>query len=288
VGRPFEIGPEELATVEDVYYEARTQRHAIAPIEFEDRRIGCLAVSNEDEGEFGQQRLALLADLALQAKIAIKRARNLSGLEQTLQSTVEALANALEASDEYALSHSRSITELSLRTATELGLDARALKRLEVASLLHDIGKIGIPEAILQKPGPLTLEERTIVERHPILGERILAPIERLDEIRPIVRACHERWDGCGYPDGLAGEEIVLEARIILVCDTYHAMTSDRPYRARLPESEAQERLRAAAGSQLDPAVVDVFLRVLEADGGSRRAPQVPSQTPTHPRGERR
>jgi HD-GYP domain-containing protein (c-di-GMP phosphodiesterase class II) len=102
--------------------------------------------------------------------------------------------------------------------------------------------------------------ERAVIETHPILGDRILAPIERLTHVRAIVRACHERWDGDGYPDGKAGEEIPLEARIILVCDAFHAMVTDRPYRARLPEAEARRRLREGAGTQFDPRVVDVFL----------------------------
>jgi diguanylate cyclase (GGDEF)-like protein len=272
-GGPFEVGPEELSTIEDVYPDARSERYAIAPVTFEDGRIGCLAVSNEDEGEFGERRLRLLEDLALQARIAIKSAQSVESLERTFVSTVEALATALEASDEYTSTHARWITDLALRTGAELALDTRALKRLELGSLFHDIGKIGIPEAILQKPGPLTLEERTIVEQHPVLGERILAPIDQLVDVRPIVRACHERWDGHGYPDGLAGEEIPLEARIILVCDAFHAMTSDRPYRRRLPAEVALERLRDAAGTQLDPGVVDVFLRVLAAGEGSAPTP---------------
>ena len=114
------------------------------------------------------------------------------------------------------------------------------------------------------KPGRLTAAERKIVQTHPELGERIIAPIDRLQVVRPIVRHCHERWDGRGYPDGIAGEEIPLESRIIFVCDAYHAMTSDRPYRRRLSSREAVRRLGAAAGTQFDPSVVEVVLRVLE------------------------
>ena len=115
------------------------------------------------------------------------------------------------------------------------------------------------------KPGPLDDEEREIIERHPELGERILAPIDQLADVRPIVRACHERFDGTGYPDGLRGDEIPLEARIIFACDAFHAMTSNRPYRKALPGDEAFRRLAEAAGSQFDPQIVEVCLRVLEA-----------------------
>ncbi|HEX7581930.1 MAG TPA: HD-GYP domain-containing protein, partial [Gaiellaceae bacterium] len=201
--------------------------------------------------------------LAHQAKLAIANANNFEGLEQTFVSTVEALANALEANDEYTSRHARWITDLSLRVGRELGLDDHALKRLELAALLHDIGKIGIPSDVLSKAGRLTIEERRLIETHPALGEGIIAPIERLQAVRPIVRHCHERWDGRGYPDGLAAEEIPLESRIILVCDAYHAMTTDRPYRKRLSHPEAVRRLNDGAGTQFDPGIVNVCLDVL-------------------------
>jgi HD-GYP domain-containing protein (c-di-GMP phosphodiesterase class II) len=139
------------------------------------------------------------------------------------------------------------------------------MKRLEFGALFHDIGKIGIPSEILRKPGPLTDEEFEIVKEHPELGEKILAPIDRLSDVRPIVRACHERWDGLGYPDGKAGTDIPLEARIVLVCDAYHAMVTDRPYRRRLDPAVAVSRLVDAAGSQFDPKVVDTFVRLYDA-----------------------
>ena len=151
---------------------------------------------------------------------------------------------------------------MALQVGGEVGLDEPSLKRLELGALFHDIGKIGIPSEILAKPGPLTPEERAEMELHPTLGERILTPISRLADIRPIVRHCHERYDGTGYPDGIAGERIPIESRIIFVCDTFHAMTTDRPYRRRLARSEAC-RLQAAAGTQFDPRIVQVFLRVV-------------------------
>jgi HD-GYP domain-containing protein (c-di-GMP phosphodiesterase class II) len=159
---------------------------------------------------------------------------------------------------------------MAVNVGKEVGLDATSLKRVELGALFHDIGKIGIPMEILTKPGPLTVEERAVIETHPELGERILLPIEQLEHVRPIVRACHERYDGNGYPDGLAGEDIPLEARIIFVCDAFHAMTTTRPYSDALPVEEARRRLLEAAGSQFDPAIVEVCLRVLEApDDGS-------------------
>jgi diguanylate cyclase (GGDEF)-like protein len=242
---------------------------AIAPIALDGRK-GCIvaAIPEQAVEHFGERELRLLAGLAHQAKLAIANAGNFESLEETFLSTVEALANALEANDEYTSSHARWITDLSLKVGKELGLDARALKRLELGALFHDIGKIGIPGTILAKPGRLTAAERAVIERHPELGERIIAPIDRLQDVRPIVRHCHERWDGAGYPDRIAGEEIPLESRIIFVCDAFHAMTTDRPYRKRLSTGEARRRLEQAAGSQFDADVVAACLRVLAA--GSR------------------
>ena len=236
--------------------------YAVAPFKV-DGRAGCLLALVESE-DFGERELALLGGLAQQAKLAIANASSYEGLERTFVSTVEALANALEANDEYTSTHARWITDLSLRVGRELGLEERSLKQLELGALLHDIGKIGIPSDVLSKPGRLTAAERKIVETHPELGERIIAPIDRLQLVRPIVRHCHERWDGRGYPDGVAGEDIPLESRIIFVCDAYHAMTTDRPYRRALSHREAVRRLAEAAGTQFDPHIVEVALRVLE------------------------
>jgi HD-GYP domain-containing protein (c-di-GMP phosphodiesterase class II) len=229
-----------------------------------DSRWGCIvAVVAHDEDVSGERELRLLGGLARQANLALANASNFEGLERTFVSTVEALANALEAKDEYTSTHARWIADLALRVGADMGLDEQSLKQLELGALLHDIGKIGIPSSILAKPGRLTAEERAIMETHPELGERIIEPIDRLQDVRAIVRHCHERWDGAGYPDGLAEEDVPLESRIIFVCDAYHAMTTDRPYRKRLSHPEAARRLREAAGSQFDPHVVDVALRVL-------------------------
>ena len=245
---------------------------AIAPFGLEGGRLGCVIVSGDADGPvFDQRRMRLLAGVADQVKLAVANASSFESLEKTFLSTVEALANALEANDEYTSSHARWITDLALRVGRGLGLDPRALKRLELGALFHDIGKIGVPQAILTKPGPLTPDEWTVVRVHPELGARILGPIERLEDVCEIVRHCHEHWDGSGYPDGLAGEEIPIEARVILVCDAYHAMTTDRPYRTRLPADEARRRLREAAGIQFDPDVVEVFLG-LDARPGAERA----------------
>jgi diguanylate cyclase (GGDEF)-like protein len=235
----------------------------IAPFSVEGR-WGAIAVASPDATDFGDRELELLGGLAHQAKLAIANASSFEGLERTFLSTVEALANALEARDEYTSSHARWITDTALLVGEELGLDGETLKRLELGALFHDIGKIGIPNSILLKPGPLNDDERRLIETHPELGAKIIAPIDQLQDVCGIVRACHERWDGAGYPDRKSGEEIPLEARIIFACDAYHAMTTDRPYRDALAPEEALRRLEEAAGSQFDPRVVDVCVRVLE------------------------
>jgi diguanylate cyclase (GGDEF)-like protein len=260
---PFALEPDELARIEgvDADYVGRDRRIAVAPLRLEGNRVAALTATVGDR-RLDDRQLRLLSGLAHQAKLAIESAEHYESLEHTFVSTVASLANALEANDAYASSHSRWITDMSLLVGRELNLDRDGLKRLELGALFHDIGKIGIPSEILQKPGPLTDEELELVRTHPELGEKILAPIDRLAEVRPIVRACHERWDGLGYPDGKAGADIPLEARIVLVCDAFHAMVTDRPYRKRLPSEEAVRRLREAAGSQFDPDVVATFERL--------------------------
>jgi diguanylate cyclase (GGDEF)-like protein len=257
---PFVLDRDELRQIEGL--ADADWPVVVAPV-IDGARAGCLVATVDDAAEVSERELELLAGIAYQAKLAIANAGNFENLESTFLSTVEALANALEANDEYTSSHARWIRDMALRVGRGLELDGSALKRLELGALFHDIGKIGIPSTILAKPGRLTARERAIIETHPELGERIIAPISRLQEVRPIVRHCHEHFDGSGYPDRLRGDAIPIESRIILVCDAFHAMTTDRPYRKRLSVAEAVRRLEQAAGTQFDPRVVDVYLRLL-------------------------
>jgi HD-GYP domain-containing protein (c-di-GMP phosphodiesterase class II) len=260
---PFVVSEEQREAIMGPENVGVGRPFVIAPIALDGGRFGCIAVAPPNDAEFTERQQRLLAGIAHQAKLALTNAGNFRSLERTFLETVEALANALEANDEYTSSHARWITDFALRVGEGFGLDGRALKRLELGALFHDIGKIGIPETILSKPGPLTDDERELIERHPALGEKIIAPIDRLEDVRPIVRHCHERYDGTGYPDRLKGEEIPLESRIILVCDAYHAMITDRPYRKRLSDEEALRRLEEGAGTQFDPRVVEVCRNVL-------------------------
>ena len=266
------LGRSEPCTVEPADYAAVTPvpegtegRFAIAPFEV-DGRWGVVVAAIPVGSTRDDRDLELLGSLARQTQLALQTATSYESLERTFVSTVEALANALEANDEYTSSHARWITDLALRVGHELGLDAIELKRLELGALFHDIGKIGVPAHILTKAGPLTPEERALVQMHPAVGDRILAPIAQLGEVRLIVRCAHEHYDGTGYPDRIAGEQIPIESRIVLACDAFHAMITDRPYRKSLGEEEAKRRLVEASGTQFDPLVVDALLKVLAGE----------------------
>jgi putative nucleotidyltransferase with HDIG domain len=170
----------------------------------------------------------------------------------------------IEADDGYTGAHSRDVVSLTVAVAGELGLDACGRRDAELTALLHDVGKIRISKELVNKPGPLTADERTVMETHTVEGEALLSQVGGLlGEVGTIVRSHHERFDGTGYPDGLAGDEIPLVARIVSCCDAYSAMTTDRPYRAALPQATALAELEAQAGTQFDPAVVAALVRVV-------------------------
>jgi diguanylate cyclase (GGDEF)-like protein/putative nucleotidyltransferase with HDIG domain len=201
---------------------------------------------------------------ALRAENDLAERRRLE-LEESYLATIAALAAALDAKDRHTEAHSRETAALARAVGRRLGLEDDALRFLEYGALLHDIGKIGIPGYILNKPGPLDDEEAAIMREHPVIGERIVASVPFLARIRPIVRAEHERWDGSGYPDGLHGEQIPIESRIIHACDAFQAMSSDRPYRRARPRDWILKEIRAQAGQQFDPKVADVLLQVIES-----------------------
>jgi PAS domain S-box-containing protein len=177
--------------------------------------------------------------------------------------SVRTLLVALEARDFYTSAHSKQVVELASAVARRLGLDQDARRDVEQVAKLHDIGKVGIPDAILQKQGPLDEQEWQLMRQHPIVGEHIIAGTPGLSHLAPAIRAEHEHWDGGGYPDGLAGEQIPLASRITLACDALHAMTSDRPYRPAMTLERAQQELRRCAGAQFDPEAVKALLAAL-------------------------
>lgn len=177
--------------------------------------------------------------------------------------TASALVNAVDARDEYTHSHSHEVADLCVAMGEHLGLGDERIELLRVAALLHDVGKIGIPDNVLGKNGNLDEQEWSQVRLHPVLGEKIMA--NGVDQrILPWVRGHHERWDGGGYPDGLMGWAIPFEARIIAICDAFHAMTSDRPYRVGRPRVLAMAVIVSEAGKQFDPKLVEAFKHVVE------------------------
>jgi diguanylate cyclase (GGDEF)-like protein/putative nucleotidyltransferase with HDIG domain len=176
---------------------------------------------------------------------------------------IAALGSALQERDRYTGEHSESVVDMAARVAQAMGLDPEEVSRVRTAALLHDIGKVGIPDEILHKSGPLDEHEWELMRQHPVIGERILRAIPGLGGVARIVRHEHERWDGAGYPDGLVGDQTPVGSRIILACDAYHAMTSDRPYRKATSHAEAMEELTRSAGTQLDPEVVQALVGYL-------------------------
>jgi HD-GYP domain-containing protein (c-di-GMP phosphodiesterase class II) len=183
----------------------------------------------------------------------------------------------MEAKDHYTAAHADMLAMMAVSVGRKLGLSETELRDLQFASVLHDIGKIGIPGNILNKPDKLTDEEFAVMAEHTIIGERIISAIDYLAPIGKAIRAAHERWDGRGYPDGVAGEAIPRPARILFVCDAFHAMTSDRPYRKAMPAEEALEELRRNAGKQFDPEVVEAFLGVWPHFEESAVEPRTPN-----------
>jgi len=229
----------------------------------------------------------LLGLFALFARERHERLESLLELNRAYHGTALVLGDVVEADDGYTGEHSRSVVGLALALATRLGLDAECRRNVEFAALLHDVGKIAIPKEVIRKPEPLNPEEWTVIKTHTLEGQKMLDRVGGfMRDVGRIVRSHHERWDGTGYPDGLAGEAIPLEARIIACCDTWNAMRTDRPYRKAIPHDLALQEMESVSGSQLDPGVVRVLVELVASDEENERqlsvqrlgqvSPQVP------------
>jgi HD-GYP domain-containing protein (c-di-GMP phosphodiesterase class II) len=198
------------------------------------------------------------ADLRATSRRERQRARELS---ESYMATVRALAGAVEARDAYTAHHGDRVTAYGIELAAASGLEIADESELECAFLLHDIGKVAIPDGILFKAGTLDADEREVMQRHPVIGEEIISEIAFLEPALPLVRHHHERWDGGGYPDGLAGLEIPLVARVFALADALDALTSDRPYRAAVAIAQARVEIESSDG-QFDPAVLEAFATI--------------------------
>src|SRR5210317_1184549 len=234
-----------------------------APLNDKEKVIGTITIANPIDGsEFNNSDLELLSTIAAQASIAIRNARLYEEQETTYLNTVQALVSAIEASDAYTRGHSERVTRFSIALAKRLGIEGEQLKILEQAAVLHDIGKIGIDVNLLHKKEKLTPADIDVLKLHPSIGVRILEPIHFLGTVRDIIEQHHERYDGNGYPNGLSGEEWRLEGKILAVCDTYDAMTSDRPYRKALSHEIAIQEIANHCGTQFDPEVATSFVEL--------------------------
>ncbi len=260
------------------------QTHNIlcVPLHGQAGTIGVIEVLNKVTGErFSEDDVALLTALAGSAAVAIENARlyeetasraaelaaMVSELQRTYAGTMHALSALLDARDASTQGHSQRVVQYTLAIAHALGITNREqLQIIHYGALLHDVGKIGVPDAVLRKPTSLTAEEWIEMRKHPEIGYQMLKNIDFLQTALPIVRYHHERWDGSGYPHGLAGEAIPLEARIFAIADSFDALRSERPYKRGLSHEQAVARLAADRGTHFDPVVMDAFLQIPEEE----------------------
>ena len=238
----------------------------IYPLKVVDDFLGLIIFGEErhiQRESFDSNKLQLISLIADQSSSALRRSMLHTQLEENFIETVIALANAVEARDNYTEDHSIRMEELVVEVSRRMNFSEEGITNMRWATRLHDIGKIGVPDQILRKPGSLTAEEWVLMKQHPEIGSRILAPITKMSQVSVIIRSHHEKFDGSGYPEGLANSHIPLGARILSVVDAYIAMTDDRIYRKSLGHEKAISELIENKGSQFDPEIVDIFLNVI-------------------------
>jgi HD-GYP domain-containing protein (c-di-GMP phosphodiesterase class II) len=274
--RTFDTGKPVL--VEDAARQGLNKKNAlikafaptsfvIVPLISRGKVIGVMAADRvDDAAPLTQEDLDSLSGFGNHVAVALENSRLYESLEQASLDAIQALAKAVEAKDPYTHGHSERVAEYSERLASAIGLGERQVFNIRLACTIHDIGKIGIAERILHKPGRLDQDEHDAIKHHPVVGEAIIRPLKGLGDIARIIRNHHERYDGLGYPDRLRGDEIPLEARIIAIADSFDAMTTTRPYRVPLPAEAVVRELVENRGRQFDPHLVDTFLRVRDTD----------------------
>lgn len=251
-------GSADLKPVQEAIHNGQVYRYITKPWDPEDLRA---IVRQAAEHHDLRSRCKQLAHELRAANEELKTAT--ADQAQAYDTILEGWLRTLELRDQHTDGHSRRVSELAVRLAQAMGLEEVQLQQVRRGALLHDIGKVAIPDSILVKPGPLTEEEWGIMKRHTSLGYEILAPIPFLQETLDIPYCHHERWDGTGYPRGLKGEEIPLVARIFAVIDVWDALCSDRPYRKAWPEQQARTYIQSLSGTHFDPQVVDTFLELI-------------------------
>jgi HD-GYP domain-containing protein (c-di-GMP phosphodiesterase class II) len=235
------------------------------PLVIKDKFVGLINLGEkESKKPFGQKDVRLLSSMSGHVAVAIENAKLYEDLLKSYLSTVSALAEAIETKDPYTRGHSERVSIYATVIAQAMNLSEFEIEGIRVAGILHDIGKIGVPEGILLKFAPLTDAEFGVIKQHSTVSARIIEKAELPWEIKPLSLHHHERYDGSGYPDGLKEKDIPLGARILAVADTYEALLADRPYRRGFPKEKALEIIKEAAGTQLDPEIVPVFLDLVE------------------------
>jgi putative nucleotidyltransferase with HDIG domain len=235
------------------------------PLKFKDKIVGVLNLNNIGRKDvFNEEDVAFLSILADITAVAVENAQLYERARQHYRSTIASLSAAIDAKDPHTRGHSENVTKYALAIAQELGMSEIEKEVLETAALLHDIGKIGIPESTLTKQDELSAQEYELIKTHPLTGIQIIKPIEMFTPVTSIISSHHERYDGNGYARGLQGEDIPLGARILAVADAFEAMTAERPYRSALSFEKAVAELKKGAGTQFDPKVVNTFLKVLK------------------------
>jgi putative nucleotidyltransferase with HDIG domain len=243
------------------------------PLEAKGEIIGTIYIDNRSIPEqFNPKMLTLLEAFANQAAIALQNASLFEGLQESHQelsdaytNTLEGWAKALELKDKVTQGHTLRVAELTLRLAEKMNVDEEELTHIQWGAILHDIGKMGIPDSILNKPGKLTKKEWAIMHRHPNYAYEMLSDIEFLKPALDIPLYHHEKWDGSGYPKKLAGEDIPLAARIFCIADVWDAMTSDRPYREALSKEEVSAHIKEQTGKHFDPKIINIFLKLINS-----------------------
>ena len=246
----------------DKKLQQKTHSIICVPLKIKGKIIGVAEVINcRDKKSFTGEGLSLFKSLATQSAIAIERARLYQDLNDLFFSTIETLASAIDAKDHYTQGHSERVSKYSVIIAREMDMTEKELSDVKLSAMLHDIGKIGIPESILQKHSSLTDMEREFIYRHPVLGANILKPIKKLKDIIPGILHHHEKYNGSGYPDRLSADNIPLYAKVICVADSFDAMTSNRPYRKAFSHEESVQEIEKCIGSQFDPVCGDAFLK---------------------------
>jgi putative nucleotidyltransferase with HDIG domain len=256
-------GEPSLTKLDDKLAGFGVRSDIYVPILSKGAGTGFLCLGSYRVAGFTMEDVQNAENLSNQISIALENTKLLSNLEDMFVNVVKTLASAIDAKSPWTKGHSERVTKYAVMIAEKMNIEPAEIEKLRLGGFLHDIGKIGTFDVILDKPGKLTAEEFELVKKHPAKGEEILSPIKQFKDIIPVVLYHHERWDGTGYPEGLKGEKIPLLARILCVADSYDSMTADRPYRSAPGIEYAVSEFRNCSGTQFDPRVVEVFVEIL-------------------------